>query len=133
MLGLCCLCKDLGCVASTLGALVLLKVLYDIVSGIHAKFFRAGKDLTKYVKWAIVTGATDGIGKAMAFELARKKLNVLIVSRTQSKLDETKAEISAKYSGVTVETLAIDFSNVTDKEKAAIKKAVDSKEGGFSV
>jgi len=30
---------------------------------------------------AVVTGATDGIGKAMAFELARKGINIVLISR----------------------------------------------------
>jgi len=30
---------------------------------------------------AVVTGATDGIGKAMAFELARKGVNIVLISR----------------------------------------------------
>jgi 17beta-estradiol 17-dehydrogenase / very-long-chain 3-oxoacyl-CoA reductase len=36
----------------------------------------------------VVTGATDGIGQAFAADLYQKGWNVLIVSRTQSKLDE---------------------------------------------
>ncbi|KAF1762483.1 hypothetical protein GCK72_010745 [Caenorhabditis remanei] len=61
--------------------------------------------------WAVVTGATDGIGKAYAFELARRGFNVFIVSRTQSKLDETKKEILEKYSNIEVRTAAYDFTN----------------------
>lgn len=40
------------------------------------------EDLRQYGEWAIVTGATDGIGKAYAFELARQKLKVLLIART---------------------------------------------------
>lgn len=47
-----------------------------------------------------MTGATDGIGKAYAFELARRGFNILLVSRTQSKLDETKAEINSASKNV---------------------------------
>jgi NAD(P)-dependent dehydrogenase (short-subunit alcohol dehydrogenase family) len=46
--------------------------------------------------------ATDGIGKAMAFEFARKGCNVLLISRSLDKLVATKAEINAKYSEVQV-------------------------------
>ncbi|EGT50980.1 CBN-LET-767 protein [Caenorhabditis brenneri] len=61
--------------------------------------------------WAVITGATDGIGKAYAFELARRGFNVFIVSRTQSKLDETKKEILEKYPTIEVRTVAYDFTN----------------------
>ena len=47
-----------------------------------------------------MTGATDGIGKAYAFELARRGFNIVLISRTQSKLDEVKKELTEKYSRV---------------------------------
>ncbi|MBT3069252.1 SDR family NAD(P)-dependent oxidoreductase, partial [Rhodoferax sp. U11-2br] len=37
--------------------------------------------------WALITGASDGLGKAFAQELARHGFNLILVSRTQSKLD----------------------------------------------
>jgi len=39
------------------------------------------QDLKQYGQWAVVTGATDGIGKAYAMELARQGLNVLLIAR----------------------------------------------------
>ena len=43
-------------------------------------------DVSKLGDWAVVTGATDGIGKGFAKELASKGLNIVLVSRTLSKL-----------------------------------------------
>ncbi|CAK9137361.1 unnamed protein product [Ilex paraguariensis] len=37
------------------------------------------KNLKKYGSLALVTGPTDGIGKAFAFELARKVLSLIVV------------------------------------------------------
>ena len=48
-------------------------------------------------KWALVTGSTDGIGKAYSFALAKRNMNIILVSRTQSKLDSTASEISEKF------------------------------------
>ncbi|ETE62612.1 hypothetical protein L345_11630, partial [Ophiophagus hannah] len=42
---------------------------------------------------AIVTGATDGIGKVYAQELAKKGMKVVLISRSQEKLDKTASEI----------------------------------------
>ena len=50
----------------------------------------------------MVTGATDGIGKAMAFELARKGLNVILISRSQEKLEASAVELRTKYPKVEV-------------------------------
>lgn len=57
------------------------------------------------------TFVLDGIGLAMAHGLAKKGLNVLLISRTESKLVETEAELRARCPDVTVEHLAIDYSN----------------------
>lgn len=46
------------------------------------------------MRHSVVTGATDGIGKEFALQLAKKKFNVLLISRTQSKLDAAAKEIS---------------------------------------
>ncbi|XP_044130951.1 very-long-chain 3-oxoacyl-CoA reductase-like isoform X2 [Bufo gargarizans] len=47
----------------------------------------------KYGGWAVVTGATDGIGKAYAMELARRGFDVVLISRTVEKLQKVAQEI----------------------------------------
>ncbi len=42
----------------------------------------------------MVTGSTDGIGKAYAFELAKKGLKIILVSRNNEKLEQVATEIS---------------------------------------
>ena len=44
---------------------------------------------------ALVTGASSGIGRAVAAQLARNGANVALVSRTAEKLDELRAEIES--------------------------------------
>ncbi|KAJ8951942.1 hypothetical protein NQ318_013609 [Aromia moschata] len=63
-------------------------------------------------KWAVVTGATDGIGKAYAELLAKKGLKIVLISRTQSKLDDVAKEIEQKYN-VETKTIAANFTNTT--------------------
>lgn len=57
----------------------------------------------------VVTGATDGIGKSYAKQLAQQGLNIVLISRTQSKLDKVAAEIENEYK-VKTKTVAVDFS-----------------------
>ena len=68
-------------------------------------------------KWALITGSTDGIGKAYAFALAKCNMNIVLVSRTQSKLDTTASELTERYpSGKYIQTLMIStkvFMNYT--------------------
>jgi 17beta-estradiol 17-dehydrogenase / very-long-chain 3-oxoacyl-CoA reductase len=41
----------------------------------------------------VVTGSSDGIGKAYARELARRGMNIVLLSREQKKLMKTAQEI----------------------------------------
>ncbi|KAF8061903.1 EGF1 [Scenedesmus sp. PABB004] len=59
---------------------------------------------------AVVTGGSEGVGKAVAAELARAGLNVLLVSRSQCKLDAAAADIRAAHPGVQVTTHAADLT-----------------------
>ena len=87
-----------------------IRALYN---AFYPFFFVPAADLHRLAggKWAVITGATDGIGKAYAFELARKGFNLVLISRTQSKLDETKDEIVKKYSSVSIKTISFDFTS----------------------
>jgi 17beta-estradiol 17-dehydrogenase / very-long-chain 3-oxoacyl-CoA reductase len=76
--------------------------------------------------WAVITGASDGIGKEFALQLARKGFNLVLVSRTLSKLDALSSEIKSAYSSIQVKTLAMDFSQNRDEDYAALKALVSS-------
>lgn len=73
--------------------------------------------------WAIVTGASDGIGKEYALQLAAKGYNIALVSRTQSKLADLAAELKKKYK-VDTRTLAMDFAQDRDEDYTALKKMI---------
>lgn len=58
----------------------------------------------------VVTGATAGIGQSYAEHLAKKGLNIILVSRSESKLVKVAAEIERKYA-VETKWIAVDFSD----------------------
>uniref|UniRef100_A0A3Q2CDU9 Hydroxysteroid (17-beta) dehydrogenase 12b n=1 Tax=Cyprinodon variegatus TaxID=28743 RepID=A0A3Q2CDU9_CYPVA len=62
-----------------------------------------------FVLFSVVTGATDGIGKAYAEELARRGFAIVLISRSQEKLDDVSKAIASKC-GVETKTIAADFS-----------------------
>ncbi|KAL5277190.1 let-767 family protein [Megaselia abdita] len=58
----------------------------------------------------VITGATEGIGKAYAKALAKKNLNLVLVSRNLEKLQNVSKEITDKYQ-VEVKVIAVDFKS----------------------
>ncbi|XP_051919267.1 very-long-chain 3-oxoacyl-CoA reductase-B isoform X1 [Hippocampus zosterae] len=87
--------------------------VYRLLAGIKVWVLGNGRLVSpaKLGKWAVVTGATDGIGKAYAEELARRGFAIVLISRSQEKLDEVSKAIESKY-GVETKTITADFSSV---------------------
>lgn len=63
----------------------------------------------KYGPWAIVAGASDGVGAAFAEALADRGLNVVLLARRAAALEQLAAGVTAR-TGVATRTLAIDLS-----------------------
>ena len=83
----------------TIGLLTTGYLLYKLFD-ISWTFLRPSS-LPKYLRgdskqhrsWALVTGASDGIGKGFAFELAHRGFNVILHGRNQSKLESVLSEL----------------------------------------
>lgn len=61
------------------------------------------------MKWAIITGASSGIGKALASEFAAGGFNLLLTGRKEDALKTVAAECSKKF-GVETEIVVADLS-----------------------
>jgi len=70
------------------------------------------------MKWAIVTGASSGIGQALAFEFASAGFNLFLTGRNESALNDVAAECSGKH-GVLTEVAVADLSGA-DKVQCLI-------------
>lgn len=71
----------------------------------------------------MVTGASDGLGKEFALQLARSGFNLVLVSRTASKLAALAEEITAEYP-VETQILAMDFARNADADYEALREVV---------
>jgi len=90
---------------------IIAKIGFFLTSLIYRKFICSSLDVTKCGgKWALVTGSTDGIGKAYAFALAQKGLNIVLVSRSMHKLENVASELVEKYPKVETKVIEVDFS-----------------------
>lgn len=63
----------------------------------------------KYGPWALVTGASSGIGAELARQLAAKGLNVAVAARRKERLDTLTAALKQKH-GVEARAIAVDLT-----------------------
>ncbi|RBA12486.1 hypothetical protein FPRO05_03936 [Fusarium proliferatum] len=68
---------------------------------------------------AFITGASMGIGEAIALALAEHGVNIALVSRNKDKLEAVRDKITSKFSEVNVGVYPVDIQNQPDIEKAA--------------
>lgn len=66
------------------------------------------KFLTQYGPWGVITGASDGIGKALAYQLAQQGLNLILIARREELLQGISADIIKQYK-IEVKILSIDL------------------------
>ena len=59
--------------------------------------------------WALVTGASDGLGAHYCRQLARDGFNICLVSRTMSKLKAVEAQIKKESPQVKTKIVQVDF------------------------
>jgi len=113
-----------------LGALFVSAKLLSFLSLMLNLFVLSGKNLRKYGKkgsWAVVTGASDGLGKEFAHQLAAKGFSLALVSRTQSKLDALAKDLEQKHAGSGLQTkvLAMDFAEDRDADYGRLAQLID--------
>lgn len=102
-----------------IGTAITLFVLYIILQFlivIYKKFIRKPHDLLKRYganSYVVITGATDGIGKEYCNQFAKLGFNLVLVSRTLSKLNDVAKEFKAKYPSIQTHIIEFDFTKRT--------------------
>ncbi|OIP13392.1 MAG: hypothetical protein AUJ99_02155 [Caldisericum sp. CG2_30_36_11] len=69
-------------------------------------------NLTDY-KWALVTGASSGIGEEFAYQLSKRGMNLVLVGRDKGRLDEVASRVSQL--GVEAVPVAEDLTKGLDE------------------
>lgn len=105
---------------SSVGAVFLgyysLNFVLQVLRGIRAFVLPAigiKKNLKKLGQWAVITGCTDGIGKAYTHELAKQGFKLVLISRTQEKLEILAGELKEAY-GTESKIITMDFIGGAD-------------------
>lgn len=71
-------------------------------------------------KWALVTGATAGIGFEFAKLLASEKHNLVLVARDESRLKNVAKELKSQY-GIKCEVLVADLTKKKSLDEVAAR------------
>lgn len=94
---------------------------------------------SRYGDWALVTGASSGIGKAFALVLGRLGVNVILLSNDAAGLEATRREILAAAPGLDVRCRDVDLARLDElraylrtPEVQAVRIAVNCAGFGYS-
>ncbi len=84
----------------------------------------------RYGEWALVTGASAGIGEEFCRQLAAKGMNIVSVARREELLRQLGEQLTAEY-GVQTREVAVDLIQIDASER--IEQAVSGLEVGLLV
>lgn len=73
-------------------------------------------DMGLHNKTALVTGSTKGIGKAIAIELAKEGVHVLINGRNDAEVERTVNEIKASFPATSPQKATADLVDIEQRE-----------------
>ena len=98
-----------------IGLFFLFTIIFNIFNAGRSLFRARQKLYLKYgsknkKSWAVITGATDGIGKGFALVLSDYDFNICLISRTSEKLDTVAIEIKRRSPRVEVLCIQANFS-----------------------
>ncbi|KAM6495251.1 hypothetical protein JOM56_009874 [Amanita muscaria] len=120
-----------------IGALRISLSTFRLASVLLQTFVLPGNDLKEFGArqgaWAVITGASDGIGKEFSLQLAKAGFNIFLVARNKTTLESVASEIRNKYLTVSTRAHTIDFSLDDDAAYSALASALQSIDIGVLV
>lgn len=63
----------------------------------------------KYGRWAVIAGASEGVGASLADQLAERGLNLVLIARNGAKLDDVAASARDRH-GVEARSVVLDLT-----------------------
>jgi 17beta-estradiol 17-dehydrogenase / very-long-chain 3-oxoacyl-CoA reductase len=112
------------------GAITLFTLLFKTARFIH--IYTRPSSLPRYLHsspsgsppWALVTGASDGIGKGYAHELASYGFNIILHGRNPCKLSSVKASILQNHPETKIRLMVLDATTCSASDIESEVKAL---------
>ena len=104
---------------SLIGGAFIASKLFTYSKMLLKPLFTFEKDLaTRYGKgsWVVITGGSDGVGKAFCFQFAKRGFNVVIIARNQEKCEGVVREIKELYPNTETRIIVADFTESWKEE-----------------
>ncbi|GAB1741243.1 hypothetical protein NU219Hw_g6484t1 [Hortaea werneckii] len=128
----------LYCLAG-IGSLWTARRLQDLLSFVYFHFIRTSS-LHRLKEapdasgppWALITGASDGIGKGFAQELCHEGFNVILHGRNAQKLAAVRAELLAQSPQRSVEIFILDAAGIATAH-AGLEALLQQRFGGLNL
>ncbi len=116
---------------SIIGLLTALYLLTRLA--FHAHTYLRRSSLPHYLHpstptWALITGATDGIGLGFAQELCQRGFNVILHGRNPKKLQDTQAQLAREYPLAKTKTVVFDASHPADGLEQRVREWIGDAE-----
>lgn len=107
----------------------LIKWTYQLIQVfrlyVYSQYYSETDYVKRYGKWAVISGATDGIGLAMACELAKRGHSIVVIGRNYVKLNAAREKLEGEKNVGDVVTIKIDLSDSSVENFEDIRSKLD--------
>ena len=108
------------CVCFYIGLIYILNFLYQALKLTYIYVFpeRQDEDCTRFGKgsYVLITGCTSGIGLKFTELIASRGFNLILWSRSETKLEKLRSSLSAQYPSADIRIIAKDFTQCYEKD-----------------
>ncbi|KAI9715096.1 MAG: hypothetical protein M1812_006214 [Candelaria pacifica] len=112
-------------ILAVVGSVTIAYLLYILLDFLYLHLLRSSS-LDRYLHtpngpnsrpWALITGASDGIGKGFAEELCSKGFSVILHGRNEAKLSKVKASLNDRWPNTSIKLAVIDAAQPNNLQR----------------